>query len=452
MKKIGINSKITKAAMAFMICCGTASYGQNVIHTICGTGVTGSNGDSGPATAAQIMIDNGIYVDNAMNVYLGGTENKVRKINGATGIITTIAGTGTAAYSGDGGPATAAEINSSCGLTMAPDGNIYFSDVMNRRIRKINTTTGIITTVAGGGTGGLIEGGPATAESTLLPTAVKFDNLGNMYIADCGGGRIRKVNSMGIITTFAGNGSFASYGDGGPATAAGINNPYDFCFDAAGNMYISDELGHKIRKVSSTTGIITTIAGTGTSGYSGDGTAATGAMITNPLSICLDHSGNLIFSDCENNRIRCINLSTGIISTVSGDGLAIDEGDGGPATAARLNHPEALFCDTLGRIYIGCEFYRVRRIDNGGTTGVMTEQPFISSLYPNPSTGTFHVTFPGAALRDLVITDVAGREIWHSRCNEKEITLDLNNQPDGFYQLKVANGNKVNSQKIVVKH
>jgi hypothetical protein len=428
-----------------------------VINTICGTGTSGDTGDGGPATAARIMIETGIYVDNAMNMYFTGTSNKVRKVDGSTGIITTIAGTGTGSYSGDGGPATAATFNQPCGLTLDAAGNIYVTEVVNSRIRKINVATGIITTVAGGGIG-LGEGGPATACS-LMPTAVKFDHSGAMVIADCGAMRIRKVNAMtGIITTIAGNGMMASYGDGGPATAAAINNPYDFCYDSLGNMYISEEgdpslsSGWKIRRVDAMTGIITTVAGTGVSGYSGDGGPATAAMISSPLGIYMDLHGNVIFADVNNNRVRSINTATGIITTIVGDGIGFNSGDGGPATAAGIDRPMPVFVDTLSRVYVGSEVYRIRRISSATSTlNVKNITPFISSVYPNPSTGIFNVTFPDAAQRTVSVTDVTGREVWHTAGTMTRIELDLCDQPNGVYQIKVT-GRNPGTQKIVVKH
>ena len=350
----------------FMLWSVTAQ--AQIITTIAGTGVTGYNGDNIPATSAQISSTLYIKVDNAGNVYIGdGVNNRVRKID-LGGIITTIAGTGTGGFSGDGGPATAAEINNPNGLALTNiDGvaDIYIVDSRNYRIRKVSA--GIITTIAGDGSttyGG--DNGPATAAQIGTENyGVAVDSKKNIYFSEIGPYRIRKIDTAGIISTYAGNGITGYTGDGGPSTAAELIGPKGVYVDATGNLYIADtHLLGAIRKVD-TAGIITTLAGSGTRGYSGDGGPATIAEINGSADVVTDDCGNIFFTDYSNNRIRVVN-SMGIISTIAGNGIAGYIGDGMPATATELNEPAGIALDSHGNIYFTDELnYRIRKITYG---------------------------------------------------------------------------------------
>ena len=265
--------------------------------------------------------------------------------------ITTFAGNGGSGFSGDGGNATSAQINGPGGVGVDAQGNVYIADGGNARIREVNTS-GTITTVAGNGSGGYSgDGGAATSAQIYQPSAVVADANGNIYIADAGNDVVREVNTSGIITTVAGNGSTGYSGDGGAATSAELHGVYGVAVDASGNIYIPDFYNNRIRKVN-TSGIITTVAGTGTAGYSGDGGSATSAEIWNPVSIAVDASGNIYFADRSNNVVRKVNTS-GIISTVAGNGSAGYSGDGGSATSAQIWGPQGLTVDAYGNIYIG---------------------------------------------------------------------------------------------------
>ena len=300
------------------------------ITTVAGNGVSGTT-TSGAAVYAEINPW-GVGIDAAGNVYIAA-GNSVLKLNTA-GVLTLVAGTGTAGYSGDGGPATAAQLNNPAGLCVDAAGDIFIADDGNARVREVNTS-GIITTIAGGGTGGIGDGGPATA-ANVNPYGVAVDAAGNVYIADQNNERIRKVNTSGIITTVAGNGTPGFSGDGGAATTAELYYPYDVKVDAAGNLYIPDKHNQRIRKVN-TSGIINTIAGTGTAGYSGDGGPATAAELNNPSGLAIDVSGNVYVADQTNNRIRKISTS-GIITTVAGNDLPLTgySNGGGNVTLAEL--------------------------------------------------------------------------------------------------------------------
>lgn len=276
------------------------------ITTVAGTGTGGFSGDGGAATAATVYNPYDAAFDAAGNIYIADyTNHRIRKIN-TSGVISTIAGTGTSGYSGDGGDATAARLNSPIGLTVDAAGNVYIADYGNQRVRKV-TTAGVITTVAGTGTiGSSGDRGAATAAGLYNPSDVVLDTAGNIYIADCYNQRIRRVNTSGIITTYAGTGSASFSGDGGLATAATFQFPIGIEIDRSGQLYIADQSNRRIRKITAS-GIISTIAGTGTASFSGDGGAATAATFSTLItSVAKDAAGNIYVGDGNNYRIRKI--------------------------------------------------------------------------------------------------------------------------------------------------
>jgi sugar lactone lactonase YvrE len=345
---------------------------SGVITTVAGTGISGLTGDGGPATAATLNYPSGIRFDTLGNLIIADQANNViRKID-TSGIITTIAGTGTSGYSGDGGPATLAELDQPYGLAIGSDGSIYFSDAGKSVVRKIDPF-GTITTVAGNGTatgsidgdGGnpsddLGDGGPATSASLNVPRSVLLDGSGNLYIADTANRRVRKVDTSGVITTVAGNGLGGFGGDGGPATAARISSPRGLAFDPSGNLLITN---NRVRQVDSS-GIITTIAGS-VSGFNGDGNTALATDFLSLTDLVFDSAGNVLLADTGNARIRRIDLS-GTVTTIAGGFV----GDGNPATSAGLNLPQDVIVDTLGNIYIADSLnHRVRKVD---TSGIIT--------------------------------------------------------------------------------
>jgi sugar lactone lactonase YvrE len=295
---------------------------SGTISTIAGSGSIGLvsggySGDGGQATAAEFYEISSVAVDNIGNVYISDFGNYcIRKVN-TSGIISTIVNTDTTnGFSGDGGQATAAKMSSATGICVDASGNLYFADTFNNRVRMVNTA-GIINTVAGSSTQGFSgDGGQATDAELDTPYSVSVDALGNLYISDSYNNRIRKVNTNGIITTVAGIGTMTYSGDGGQATNAGIYSPFGVAIDSEGNLYIADTGNQRIRKVN-TSGIITTIAGDGygaggAGGYSGDGGQATAAELYAPQGVILDAAGNLYFADNVNNRIRKVSNATSL--------------------------------------------------------------------------------------------------------------------------------------------
>jgi uncharacterized repeat protein (TIGR02543 family) len=327
------------------------------IDTVAGTGVLGNTGDGGPATSAQINTAYHVAVDGDGNLYIPIYLNHViRKVDTA-GNITTVVGTGVEASifvpSGDGGPATSATLRFPTSVAFDSEGNMYITEIGFERVRKVDKN-GIITTVAGSSTGQLGyagDGGPATSALLNRPVDVAVDHEDNLYIADLFNHVIRKVDkATGIITTVAGNGIAGYSGDGGPAASAQLNTPYAIDFDGSGNMYIADRNNNRVRKVD-TSGKISTVAGTGSNVSSGDGGPATAAGLAFPTGITVDDDGTVYVVASNSNTVRKIS-PTGIITTIAGTGVAGDSGDGGPATSAQLKVPLGIDMDDDGNLYV----------------------------------------------------------------------------------------------------
>jgi sugar lactone lactonase YvrE len=337
-----------------------------VISTVAGVGAAGSSGNANPARAAQLDLPSAVAVDSAGNLYIADSNNnRIRRVT-AAGVISTVAGRRTAGFSGDAGPATAAQLNFPSGVAVDSAGNLYIADYGNSRIRKV-TAAGVISTVAGNGTFGFSgDGGPATAAQLNFPSGVAVDSAGNLYIADSNNNRIRRATAAGVITTMVGSGTAGFSGDGGPATAAQLNNPRGGAVDSAGNLYIADSNNNRIRRVTAV-GVITTVAGNGTrGGFSGDGGPATAAQLNNPSGVTVEAAGNLYIADSNNNRIRRV-TAAGVISTVAGTGTAGFNGDAGPATAAQLNTPSGVAVDAAGNLYIAdTSNNAIRKVTPGG--------------------------------------------------------------------------------------
>lgn len=341
--------------------------GQNIITTYAGTGIGAYSGDGGIPTSAQIKLPTDIHFDTAGNKYIVDQGNHcVRKIDVTTGFISTIIGTGgLSGFSGDGGLATAAKLNMPATVCLDNAGNIYVTDGTNQRIRKVDVATGIISTVAGTGVSGYSgDGGLATAAQLKDPYGIVADSNGDLLWSEFGSSIIRKLTvSTGIISTYAGTGVAGSTGDGGIATLATFNFLRDICIDALNNIYIADRINYKIRKITAITTIVTTIVGTGTFGSTGDGGLATLAKIRSPFGVCVDVSGNVYIADTGNNKIRKITVSTGIITTFAGTGTAGYSGDGGDPVLAKLNFPTAVYSNGSDIYVADYSNNRIRRIN-----------------------------------------------------------------------------------------
>ncbi len=385
--------------IAISIFSPVAELNAQAITTIAGTpDVFGFSGAGGPATSITMGTPFNVAVDNSGNVFIADmTHNYIWKVNTA-GMATIYAGNGTYGYSGDGGPATSAEIQSVYWLSVDNAGNLYFADNVGV-VRKINTA-GVISTLINeaqaNGAASTGDGGPLSGATFINISGVCFDNAQNMYIADYGCGVIRKVNTAGIISTVAGTGVQGFSGDGGPALSAKLSHPYRPAFDNSGNMYIPDLGNNRVRKVDAS-GIITTVVGNGTIGFSGNGGPATSAEIAGVWQLACDATGNLYIADVENNCVRIVD-NAGNINNYAGIGGATGygySGDGGPATAAKMTNVYSIALDNGGNLYIADYYnYIIRKVVHC-VFATVTQQPANVMICAGSNT-SFAITATGA--------------------------------------------------------
>ncbi|GEM_PF-325272 len=341
-------------------------------------------------------MPNGLFVDQDKSLYIADRwNNRIRVVDGVSGVVRTIAGNGTNGYSGDGGAATDASLNSPTDLVKNDSGDLFILDMHNQRVRRVGASTNIITTFAGDGTRGYFgDGGPATNASFFFPQGLALGPGGDLYVADRLNHRIRKISAeTGIVTTVAGDGIEGFSGDGGIATVAKISRPADVFVDILGNIYIASEGNNRVRKVGSS-GIISTIAGNGIFGFSGDGGSATHARIGSPARVTVDAENNLFLAEKGNNRIRRIDRRTGVITTVVGNGGKAFSGDGGKAIHAGLDEPNGIFVDEEGDLYIatGNRVRVVRGIAASGSAMQNSITPALDSVLVD-SQSTIDVAF-----------------------------------------------------------
>jgi sugar lactone lactonase YvrE len=336
------------------------------ITTVAGTGSAGFTGDNGPATSARLNTPRSTAFDADGNLYVADSANhRIRRIDATSGLITTVAGTGTSGFNGDGISATAASLWSPREIAFDADGNLFIADSRNNRIRRVDAGTGLIMTVAGTGVLGLgADGVPATASDLREPVGLAVDADGHLYFTELSSHRVRRVDAAtGLISTVAGTGAAGFTGDAVSATASRLNAPTSVIVDPDGNLLIADMGNNRVRRVSATSGTISTVAGTGAAGFAGDDGLATAARLASPAGIRLDESGHLFIADFNNHRVRRVDADTGIVSTIAGTGTAGGTGDGALATAAQLNGPYGVTIDAGGDLFIAeASGDRVRRV------------------------------------------------------------------------------------------
>lgn len=424
------------------------------IFTFAGNGFPGFTGDGGNAPYAEMNSARGVALDQAGNLLVADYyNNRVRKIT-PLGIMSTIAGNGSATHSGDGGPALSASVYGPVDLTVDKAGNIYVVEYYSHCIRKINTS-GIISTFAGnvvGGYGG--DGGPASSSQLYYPSGIAIDTAGIFYISDGGNQRIRKIDKTGTISTVAGNGTAGYAGDGGPAINSLISTPRGIAVDRKGNVYFAENTNHCIRVISAS-GMINTFAGTAmTSGYTGDGALAVNATFDLPYGVATDSLGSVYIADYGNDCLRKVDTS-GIITTVAGNGNQGFSGDRGPAISARLNGPIDVTVAGNKTIYIA-DFnnFRVRAICSGacflGVENLSAEHRI--SLFPNPGNGNFNVTLSDDEALELYVTDAVGREVRRQSLSKGNNPVTLRSAAKGIYFYRLMNADRCEGAgKIVVE-
>lgn len=360
------------------------------------------NGDGGPAVNAKIFSLLGVAVDAGGNIFItDGNDWKIRRVDAYTRTISTVAGNGRGTFNGDNVLATATSLGGLGGISLDSKGNLFIADSYNHCIRRVDAMTGLISTAVGNRRQGYSgDGGPAINASLDSPFDVAVDQKDNLYIADRGNNCIRRVDATSnIITTIAGDGSKGMFGgggfggDGGPSTKAKLNAPLGIALDATGNLFIADTNNNRIRQVNLATGIITTVAGDGYENllgslydggegrFSGDGGPATSASLHRPTGISIDRGGNLLIVDSGNHCIRRVETATGIITTIVGNPHPGFSGDGGPARDAKLDHPFAIEIDGSGSLFIADSGNRrLRRVDSSGIITTVAG----SGEYPYP--------------------------------------------------------------------
>ncbi len=412
-----------------------------VITTVAGDG-SSVFADNVPATSTGLYFPACARTDQSGNIFIAEVNRcRIRKVT-PSGIITTVAGSSVGAQTGDNGPATAAIVSISTPMSVAPDtkGNLYIAesamggDLHNGPwVRKVDAA-GIITTYAGSTTGFSGDGGPATAAEFHEIDDIAIDNSGNVLLTD--NNRVRKIDAAGIITTIAGNGSSTHSGDGGPATDAALDYPYGIAIDQNNNIYLA--CWHYIRRIDNSTGIITTIGGNGIYGYTDDGGPATNAQIR-ATTIAVDKAGNVYFAQRENSVVRKIDPA-GIVSTIAGTGVSGYSGDNGPAIKAQLGGIFSVSVDDAGDVYVA-EYgsLRVRKICMSCTASLVPE---ISkeriSIYPNPAHQELTIAKPGKT-DEISIINALGQVVYQGMYNADKAVIAIATFASGHYFIKINN-------------
>ena len=396
------------------------------ITTIAGSLIPGYLGDGGQATSAELAYPADVGVDSSGNVYIADSQNSVIRKVTTSGIISTVAGNGTAGYAGDNGSATIAHLNFPSGIAVTSSGILFVADSDNSRLRQVSTS-GTITTIAGNGA---YSGSGNLAFNN--PTGIAMDASGNWYVADAGTNTIRKFSITGAVSTIAGSGVYGYAGDNASATTAEFSYPAGVAVDTSGNVYVVDSYNSRVRKIA-TNGLITTVAGNGTRGFAGNGVAATSAELDFPQGIAVDRAGNLYIADTNNCRIR--KVSGGIITTIAGNGTAGYTGDNGPASSSELNYPYGVAVDSTGNVYIADTLNNViRQISTSGTISTIAGNGFAGYSGDSGAPTSAQLNFPADLAVDpsgnLYIAD-AGNYVVRSVSGGAIATIAGNGQ-DGY--------------------
>jgi sugar lactone lactonase YvrE len=392
------------AILAALLAGATLLAAPGDISTYTGTGTAGFAGDYGLATLARINTPRGIAFDGDGNLYLADSANhRIRHVDAASGIITTIAGTGVAGFNADGILATSAHLNFPRGLVLDADGHLLIADSMNHRIRRIDSGTGLISTVVGTGVPGFNSDGiDATAALIREPAGLALAPDGDLVFVERSGNRVRRVDAAtGTISTIAGTGTGGFNADGIAAVAALINLPVGVVVNEDGDVYVADTINFRVRRVDADTGLITTVAGTGTFGYNGDGIPAPSAQLMTPAGLAIDNAGHLLIGDMNGHRVRRVDGGTGLISTMAGTGTPGFNGDDQAAALAQLRVPDSLAINAEGHLFVGeSGGARVRRIE--GAPAATNTAPTAAAVL------TFAGPVCGAAGGTLVQLDGSG--------------------------------------------
>lgn len=419
-----------------------------VITTFCGD-TAGYCGDGGLYSGACFNYPSTVFFDSHSSMYIvDWANNRIRKIDKSTNELTTIVGTGTAGYNGDNIPAKTASISHPGRMFIDSIDNIYFADAGNNRVRKIDASTGIITTIAGNGTASYSgDGGPATAAALNGPEGV-YVNSSGVYITDFENHVVRKVSSSGIITNFAGVGVAAFSSDEQPATTMPLHHPECITGDNSGNLYFTDMHNYTVKKIDFATGMCSNYAGNGMNGISGDGGAATSAKLMTPSGLTY-HDGHLYVAQPSTGTIRDIDVSSGIINTIAGVGVVGFGGDGGPATSAKLSYPQFACVAPDQNLYIAdASNNRIRKILLNPTGISKNAKSPIIEIYPNPSKGKF--TISGTVNGDVAVCNIVGITVANTKIFNGQSAIDLSGQPDGVYFVNLKTDQFVNTYKVVI--
>lgn len=421
----------------------TYSIYSQTITTVAGNGLSGYGGDGEKATKAKLNLPFNITFDENDNIYIADTyNNSVRKIDHDSGIISTVVGTADKNVPSD--------LKTPTGLTIDNYNNLYIADLANLRIRKVNLESGSAITLAGKKS----PTQPVNIDADLGgPFNVVFDNDRNLYVSVNGDSKVEKIDfRTGKVSTVAGTGEVGFSGDGGVATQAKMANPTGLALDGKGNLYIADSGNERIRKVNLSTGIITTVAGTGETGFIGDGVDATEAQLANPLGIAISPKGNIVFVDRGNNRVRKIDIKTGKISTIAGTGESGFSGDGELAKNAMLANPTGVAFNNQGELFIVDRGNnRIRKVEglNEGDVENTDEEVESVSIYPNPTSDVININTKGdIGIKSVQLINTNGNKA-NVRLNNN--TLEVGKLPRGVYVLKINTSKGEYEEKVVLE-